>query len=219
MYLTIVIKLIVGMIGALFFLRLAGKSQMSQMSPADTVNSFVVGALIGGIIYSKDLTIWDMLFAIAMWAIITLILRYLYKINFINHLIHGKSEYVIKDGKLDLKVMQHNNLGLEQLIAKLREQEIYSLFDVNDVRFETNGQFTIYKKKELPPSYLLISNGGILEDNLKDSKKTEEWLKTELSKKGFDHIEDLFCVQWAPDKGFYIVNKEGIVEKNKTKSK
>ena len=36
-YLAIAVKLITGMIGILVFLRIAGKAQMAQLTPLDTV--------------------------------------------------------------------------------------------------------------------------------------------------------------------------------------
>lgn len=62
MYLTIVVKIIVGMLGVLFFLRISGKTQMAQLTPLDSVNAFVLGALVGGVIYSPDVSAWELVF-------------------------------------------------------------------------------------------------------------------------------------------------------------
>lgn len=209
MYATIIVKLIAGMICLLFFLRLAGKSQMAQMTPMDTVNSFVVGAIVGGIIYSPTLTIWDMLFAIAIWIIITLGIRYFSRFAIFNNLIHGKPEYVINNGEVDLKALQRNNIGIEQLVSKLRQREIYSLLDVESVCFEVDGQLSVTKKKKTPPAFLLVCNGEIMEEDLKRSEQSESWLRKELEKLQFSKIEDLFCVQWTPERGFFVIDKEG----------
>ena len=47
-YIAIALKLVTGMIGILVFLRIAGKAQMAQITPLDTVSAFVIGALVGG---------------------------------------------------------------------------------------------------------------------------------------------------------------------------
>lgn len=39
MYLTIIVKIVVGMLGVLFFLRISGKTQMAQLTPLDSVVS------------------------------------------------------------------------------------------------------------------------------------------------------------------------------------
>ena len=53
-YFEIAVKLITGMIGILTFLRIAGKAQMAQLTPLDTVSAFVIGALVGGVLYNPD---------------------------------------------------------------------------------------------------------------------------------------------------------------------
>lgn len=222
-YITIIFKLIVGMIGILFFLRLAGKGQMSQITPLDTVNSFIIGAFVGGVIYNPDLSIWLMLFAMFIWGLINILLRSLMRINFFNKLLIGKSEYLVKDGMLNLKMLKKNHLNMEQFKAILREHNVFSLLDVDDVRFETDGQLTIYKKKSSPRSYLLVNNGEILQENLKETHKTEEWLCSEMEKLQIQDISDLYCVEWIPNNGFYIVDKEGkikdMTEKHDTNDK
>ena len=59
---TIAIKLIAGMLGVLFFLRIIGKAQMAQITPLDTVSAFVIGALVGGVAYSPDVNVLYLLF-------------------------------------------------------------------------------------------------------------------------------------------------------------
>ncbi len=56
-YLSIAVKLVVGMIGILVFLRVAGKAQMAQLTPLDTVSAFVIGALVGGVLYNPDMSV------------------------------------------------------------------------------------------------------------------------------------------------------------------
>lgn len=219
MYLSIVLKLLIGMIGILFFLRLSGKTQMGQVTPLDTVNSFILGAFLGGVIYSPDLSVWIMLFAIFIWGILNWIIRMLSKNGFFNQLINGKSDYLIKDGILNMKALKKNNLKMEQFKTILRENDIFSFLDVDSVRFETNGQLSIFKKEDEPESFLLISNGDILHDTLKDAERSESWLKSEMNKIGFSDIEKIFCLEWTPSRGFYIVDMDGKIQDKTKKSK
>lgn len=219
MYGSLVVKLFVGMVGIMFFLRLSGKGQMGQITPLDTVNSFILGALVGGVIYNPNLSIWLMLFAILVWTLINVLIRFLSKINFFNRLFNGKSEYLIKDGMLDLKMLKKNHLNMEQFKTMLRERDIYSLLDVDDVRFETDGQITVLRKRDTPESYLLVSNGEILEETLKDASRSSEWLESELNKLGFPDLQNLFCVEWVPGRGFYIVDMDGKIQNKTKKSK
>ena len=75
MYLSIAVKLLIGMLGLILFLRISGKTQMAQLTPLDSVNSFVLGALVGGVIYNPDTPVWYLLFAFAIWTAVNVGLR------------------------------------------------------------------------------------------------------------------------------------------------
>lgn len=204
------------MIGVLFFLRMTGKTQMANLTPLDTVNTIVLGALVGSIIYMPDTRVWVLGFAMIVWFILNILVRNLLKINYFNKLIHGKPEFLIKDGKINLKILNSNNLGIDQFRAKLRESDIFSLLDVDEVVFETDGEFTIIKKKDGSESYLLINNGEIVSEELEASGHDENWLKEHMDKLGYNEIKEIFCAEYTPKRGFYIIDRDGnIMSKNK----
>lgn len=213
MYGTIAVKLIIGMLGVLFFLRISGKAQMAQITPLDTVSAFVIGALVGGVIYNPDMDAWHLLFALAVWTIFNLLIRHSLRFGFMRKIIKGDSIYIVKGGTLNIKAFLRNGLEMEQFRTLLREKGIFSMFDVDDVRFETNGQLTVSVEGETSESYLFVNNGSVLKSSLKHSGKDEQWLKIQLKKLGFDNIQDLFCVEWTPRRGFYIATKTGEIKK------
>jgi len=204
------------MIGVLLFLRMTGKTQMANLTPLDTVNTIVLGALVGSIIYMPDTRVWILGFAMLVWFILNILVRLLLRVNFFSRIIHGEPEIIIKDGKINLEIMKKNNLGIDQFRAKLRESEIFSLLDVDEVVFETDGEFTIIKKNKGSESYLLISNGDIVKEELKSSGHDENWLKKHLSDLGYENYDELFAAEYTPKRGFYVIDKDGnIMNKNK----
>ena len=216
MYLTIVIKIVVGMLGVLFFLRISGKTQMAQLTPLDSVNAFVLGALVGGVIYSPDISAWQLVFSLGVWTCFNMGIRYLLRFKTLRRLIKGDTVMIVRDGQINLKEFKRNGLEMEQFRTLLRENGIFSMLDVNDVRFETNGQLTVSKKKSKSESFLFVNNGSILQSSLECSGKTEEWLKSNLSRQGYSDIDELFCVEWTPGRGFYVTQKnenKSITEK------
>lgn len=216
MYLTIVIKIVVGMLGVLFFLRISGKTQMAQLTPLDSVNAFVLGALVGGVIYSPDISAWQLVFSLGVWTCFNMGIRYLLRFKTLRRLIKGDTVMIVRDGQINLKEFKRNGLEMEQFRTLLRENGIFSMLDVNDVRFETNGQLTVSKKKSKSESFLFVNNGSILQSSLECSGKTEEWLKSNLSRQSYSDIDELFCVEWTPGRGFYVTQKnenKSITEK------
>lgn len=89
MVLGIAVKIIVGMMGVLFFLRISGKTQMAQLTPLDSVNAFVLGALVGGVVYNPDLSVWYMVFALAVWTVVNMLIRYLLRFRVWRRLVKG----------------------------------------------------------------------------------------------------------------------------------
>ena len=205
MYLSIAIKLLVGMLGVIFFLRISGKTQMAQLTPLDSVNSFVLGALVGGVIYNPDTPVWYLVFAFAVWTAANVSLRYLMRFHRIRRAIKGDSVMLVRDRQLVMREFRRNGLEMEQFRTMLRENGIFSMFDVDDVRFETNGRITISRRNEPPESYLLVNGGKVMEDALERSGKGKRWLLRHLRQAGYPDAEKLFCVEWTPGRGFYIV--------------
>lgn len=218
MYWSIVIKLVVGLIGILVFLRLTGKTQMAKMTPLDTVNGVLLGTLVGGVIYVPQTSVWFLVYAIVIWTLLNMGLRYLLRKSRFRTLINGSDDLLIEDGKLNIKELRRNNLGMEQLRARLREMDVYSLLDVDKLRFETDGEFTVYRKKnDGTESYLLVDGGELMEQTMKEEKLTRTWLNDELRKMGFRDYKEIFCAEWTPNRGFYVVTMEGKIL-NKTLS-
>ena len=97
-YVEIALKLITGMIGILVFLRIAGKGQMAQITPLDTVSAFVIGALVGGVLYNPDMSMWHILFALAVWTGFNMLVRFAMRSLKLRHLIKGESEVLVRNG-------------------------------------------------------------------------------------------------------------------------
>lgn len=121
MYLSIAIKLLVGMLGVIFFLRISGKTQMAQLTPLDSVNSFVLGALVGGVIYNPDTPVWYLVFAFAVWTAANVSLRYLMRFHRIRRAIKGDSVMLVRDRRLVMREFRRNGLEMEQFRTMLRE--------------------------------------------------------------------------------------------------
>ncbi len=161
---TIAIKLIAGMLGVLFFLRIIGKAQMAQITPLDTVSAFVIGALVGDVVYSPDVNVLYLLFSIGVWTLFNLLIRFSLRFRIFRKLFVGNSVYIVRNGTLNLKVFRRNGLEMEQFRTLLREKGVYSMFDVDDVRFETNGQFTVSIKGKTTESFLWWTTGTFWEN-------------------------------------------------------
>ena len=214
-YGAIAMKLIVGMIGILAFLRITGKAQMGQLTPLDTVSAFVIGALVGGVLYNPDMTTWHLIFALAVWTAFNMLVRFAMRSAYLRHLIKGESVFLVKDGVLNFRNFKRNSLEMEQFRLMLRQKGIFSMFDVDDVLFEANGAVTVLSSGQTTYSVLLVNNGEIVESSLAQFNHTQEWVQKAIKRNGFRSPSELLCMEWTPRKGFYFVTFEGDVKRGK----
>ena len=214
-YGAIAMKLIVGMIGILAFLRITGKAQMGQLTPLDTVSAFVIGALVGGVLYNPDMTTWHLIFALAVWTAFNMLVRFAMRSAYLRHLIKGESVFLVKDGVLNFRNFKRNSLEMEQFRLMLRQKGIFSMFDVDDVLFEANGAVTVLSPGQTAYSVLLVNNGEIVESSLAQFNHSQEWVQKAIKRNGFCSPSELFCMEWTPRKGFYFVTFEGDVKRGK----
>lgn len=175
-YIAIALKLVTGMIGILVFLRIAGKAQMAQITPLDTVSAFVIGALVGGVLYNPDMSIWHILFALTVWTLFNMLVRFAMRSSRLRHFIKGESVYLVKDGAINFKNFKRNSLEMEQFRLLLRQKGIFSMFDTEDVIFETNGAVTVLSPNHTAPSFLLVNNGAIIESTLAQCNLSKSWV-------------------------------------------
>ena len=212
-YIAIALKLITGMIGILVFLRIAGKAQMAQITPLDTVSAFVIGALVGGVLYNPDMSMWHILFALTVWTLFNMLIRFAMRSARLHHFIKGESVFLVKDGAINFKNFKRNSLEMEQFRLLLRQKGIFSMFDAEDVIFETNGAVTVLPPNHTAPSFLLVNNGAIIESTLDQCNRSKTWVLSNIVHNGFESPSELFCMEWTPRKGFYFVTYEGEVKR------
>lgn len=214
-YIAIALKLITGMIGILVFLRIAGKAQMAQITPLDTVSAFVIGALVGGVLYNPDMSMWHILFALTVWTLFNMLIRFAMRSARLRHFIKGESVFLVKDGAINFKNFKRNSLEMEQFRLLLRQKGIFSMFDVEDVLFESNGSVTVLSPGETSNSFLFVNNGELIEHSLTQCNRSRAWVLKAIKRNGFDGPADLFCMEWTPHKGFYFVSYAGDVKRGK----
>ena len=212
-YISITLKLVTGMIGILAFLRITGKAQMAQITPLDTVSAFVIGALVGGVLYNPDMSMLHIIFALIVWTGFNMLVRFAMRSAYMRHLIKGKSDFLVKKGIINFGNFKRNSVEMEQFRMLLRQKGIFSMFDVEDVLFETNGAVTVLPTGKTADSFLIVNNGEFVESGLAGSEKSKEWALYHIKRNGFNGPSELFCMEWTPNKGIYFVSFEGKVKR------
>lgn len=199
-FITIAIKLALGLVSLVFVINVTGKGNLAPSSAVDQIQNFVLGGIIGGVIYNSSITILQYVVILIIWTILILSLKWLNtNVYFIKHLIDGKPTIIIKNGKLDPEACRSKGLSASDVALKLRSQGVFQLKEVKRAVIEQNGQLIIVRMGDENPKYPIVTDGVVQIEILETIGKTEEWLMYELKKEGFDDVSDIFIAEY--DKG------------------
>ena len=199
-FITIAIKLALGLVSLVFVINVTGKGNLAPSSAVDQIQNFVLGGIIGGVIYNSSITFLQYAIILIIWTILILSLKWLNaNVYFIKHLIDGKPTIIIKNGKLDPEACRSKGLSASDVALKLRSQGVFQLKKVKRAVIEQNGQLIVVRMGDENPKYPIITDGVVQVEILETIGKTEEWLMAELNKKGFENVDDIFIAEY--DKG------------------
>lgn len=199
-FITIAIKLALGLVSLVFVINVTGKGNLAPSSAVDQIQNFVLGGIIGGVIYNSSITFLQYAIILIIWTILILSLKWLNaNVYFIKHLIDGKPTIIIKNGKLDPEACRSKGLSASDVALKLRSQGVFQLKEVKRAVIEQNGQLIVVLIGDENPKYPIITDGVVQVEILETIGKTEEWLMAELNKEGFETVDDIFIAEY--DKG------------------
>ena len=204
----VAIKLTIGFIALVVFMNLNGRSQLAPTSTEDQIGNYVLGGIIGGVIYNPSITIVQFLIVLLIWGLLMTTIDFLKNSNKnVKKMIDGEIVYLIKGGKMIIENFAQATLSIPDFYTKLRTKGIFQISDIEDAFMESNGQLIVIQKNDENYSNLLVSEGKIMEDNLEHIGKNDEWLKEELAKYNVLDINDIFLVEYSNDDKLFIVKK------------
>ena len=101
--------------------RSTGKGNLAPASTSDQVQNYVLGGIVGEVIYDTNISIPDFILILAIWFAAVLSLRWLKKHNnLVKQLVDGKPLMLISRGKIDVKAVRKADLSAHELSFKLR---------------------------------------------------------------------------------------------------
>lgn len=199
-YIEILIKLALGLVSLVFVINVTGKGNLAPNSAIDQIQNYVLGGIIGGVIYNSSITILQYAVILIMWTILVLSLKWLTNnVGFVKQMIDGKPTLLIKNGEIDPEACRSVGLSASDVALKLRSQGIFQLKEVKRAVQEQNGQLIVVQNGDENPKYPVITDGVIQSDVLDTLSLTEEWLLDHLNKQGYDNVANIFIAEY--DKG------------------
>ena len=196
-YIDVAIKLALGLLSLIVVINYTGKGNLAPTSASDQVQNYVLGGIIGGVIYNPSITILQYCIILLIWFALVLSLRWMKTNNSkVKKMIDGEPLQLIKRGKMDVENVRLAGLTAQEVAFKLRAQGVYSIRDVKSAILEQNGQLILTKTGEENPKYPLITDGVIQHNILEVIDKTEEWVTEQLAAQGIQDPSEVFLAEY-----------------------
>lgn len=186
-YSMVFAKLGLGLLALILQINLLGKRNLAPSSALDQIQNYVLGGIIGGVIYNDTVSIIQFLMILVVWTILVMVLKFL-KANsrLVKVLVDGKPVILIEQGELQTETCLRYGIQAFELQMKLRTAGVQRIQDVKRAVLEQNGQLTVVQMGEKNIRFPLIADGQVNPDVLKLIDKDEAWLNQELHRQGYE---------------------------------
>lgn len=187
--------------------KLIGRKQVSELSLFDYVIGISIGNFAAEMILNYEIPYINGVIAVVTFGIVAYIVSIItMKSMCLRRIIIGSPVVVIQDGKILEQSMRKLRIDVNDLLEQTRTAGYFDLDEVAYAIMETNGKISVLPKSEYKPvtnkdmkiktnkaslCANIIIDGKVMENNLKEIGKDEEWLLHELKVTGYRYIKDI----------------------------
>ncbi|MDF7234834.1 DUF421 domain-containing protein [Proteus mirabilis] len=207
-YLLVVIKFIIGFTIILAHMNISGKTQLSKLTPIDFIGNFVLGGIMGGVIYTDAIPLYQYVIVFLIGVFFISFLNYISKkFNFFRAVAIGNPIPIIKKGRFIMENIteKKNKIDILNITSRLHAQGIHSFQEVNYAQIEPDGQITVVCDGAKMPSIIIMKDGVIRASELEQIERDENWLNEEMKKQHIDNPEDVFLAEFWDGKVNFIL--------------
>ncbi len=193
---------------ALFVIaKIMGHKQMSQLDFFDYITGITIGSIAAELATELEKP-WKPLIAMIIYGAITVILTLATsKLPKMRKFINGTPTIIMNNGKIYRENMKKAKMDLSEFMVMCRQEGYFNLNDIGTAIFEYNGRLTILPKatkRPLTPTDMnivpppeainteVIMDGRVLNENLKRLGLDTNWLKKELTCRGYKNAKEIF---------------------------
>ena len=196
-YAEIALKFLLGLLSMVMVINFTGKGNLAPTSAMEQIMNYVLGGIIGGVIYSRDLHLWQFAIVLFIWFSLVYMLRRLKaRSHFMQRILDGNPTVVIVNGEVDVAACKKAKITAHELTFKLRMHNIFNIRKVKRAVVEQNGQLLVVMAGEENLKYPLLTDGSVKTTVLDAIDKDEAWLRAELAKMGYSDPSKLFLVDY-----------------------
>lgn len=205
-------------------LRIMGKRQIGDLQPGELVITILISELAAMPIQDTSQPVITGVLAIFTLVVMEILVSFLaMKCRPLHRLINGRSGVLIRDGKIDQRMMKTMRVTVSDLLEQLRGQNVFDISEVAYAILETNGQISVMLKKESRPltvsdagvqaagggfGALVVSDGVVIEEGLRLAGISRADVERAARRQGLT-VRDIFLMTADSTGRFYTIKKEG----------
>ena len=198
---------------------------MGELEPSELVLSLIIADLASVPMQDYGIPLLTGIVPILTLLSVTMILSVLtMKSVRFRAILCGRPSMVIRNGMVDQREMAKNRLTVDELLEELRIQGYTDLSTVKYAILETNGQLSVlpYANQKPPTARdmkvsveegglprVVVSDGKLLERNLKALGHDRPWLDRQLSQRGCRDLSKVFLLLVDESDAVYFAEKDG----------
>ena len=205
-------------------LRLLGKHQLGELEPSELVLALIIADLASVPMQDNGIPLLSGIIPIVVLLCLDLILSVaaMSSVKF-RALICGRPSIVIEKGKLVQTALRKNRFTIDELMEELRCKGYTDLSQIKYAILETNGQLSVlpYANQKPPTARdlkvsveegglprVVVSDGRLLEQNLRALGHDRPWLNQQLTRRGCKDISKVFLLLVDETDAVYFAKKE-----------
>lgn len=198
-YLLVLAKFVLGFLIVISHLNFSGKTQLTQLTPVDFIGNFVLGGIIGGVIYNDAIPLYQYIIVLVIGVMLISLLNLISKhFFFFRSFAIGNPIPIVKDGKFIMKnvLKRRNKIDIINVASQLHAQGIHSFQNLKYAQIEPGGQITAICEGAELPSVILVKDGRIRHSELEAIGKDEEWLRLKIEALDIKDIYQVFLAEF-----------------------
>ena len=191
-------------------IRLLGKHQIGQLEPSELVLTLIIADLASVPMQDNGIPLlWGLIPIVVLLALSTVISVLCTRSIRFRALLCGRPSIMVENGQVVEAELKKNRLTLDELMEELRIQGYADFKSIKFALLETNGQLSVLpfaaekpvtaaqmgiSTQETGLPVVLVSDGRLLEHNLKGLGYEDVWLEKQLASHGLRSYRQAFLL-------------------------
>ncbi len=191
-------------------LRLMGKKQLGELQPSELVTTILISNIATLSLEDPSIPMFLGIVPILMIVCIDVLMSgvTLKSVGF-RRILTGSPKVIISNGKIDQKELRTLRYTIDDVLESMRDADI---FDMNQVQYaivETTGKINFFKKSDGAgdPPTVIIKDGMVIHDGLKQAGLGRGWLDETLKKRNTD-CRSVFLLAAKGDGTYTMILRE-----------